>query len=66
MKQEEGKYTIDLGLKMTKREETIYKDNEVNSRMLILSVKDGMVHLNEGDHGPACGMMNGGSSAWDC
>ena len=45
-----------------KREETIYKDDEVNARMLILSVKDGMVHLNEGDHVSACTMMNGGSS----
>ena len=42
------------------RDEKIYEDHGRNSRVLSVEVKNGKVWMNEGDSGPACGMMNGG------
>ena len=44
------------------RDEKIYEDHGRNSRVLSVEVKNGKVWMNEGDSGPACGMMNGGES----
>ena len=47
---------------LPKRDEVIYRDEGLNSRVLSVEVKKGKVRMNEGDSGPACSMMNGGSS----
>lgn len=57
---EENK-TVDC-LNSLRREETIYEDQDKNSRALSLMVENGKVRMNESDCGPACSMMNGGSS----
>lgn len=46
----------------TKYEATLYEDQDINSRILSVEVRDFRVWVNEGDSGPACAMMNGGSS----
>jgi len=46
----------------TKYEATLYEDQDINSRILSVEVRDFRVWVNEGDSGPACVMMNGGSS----
>lgn len=46
----------------TKYEATLYEDHDINSRILSMEVRDFRVWVNEGDSGPACAMMNGGSS----
>ena len=43
----------------TKYEATLYEDHDLNSRVLSLEVRSLVVRVNEGDSGPACGMMNG-------
>ena len=47
---------------LPKRDEVIYRDEGLNSRVLSVEVNEGKVRMNEGDFGPACSMMNGGSS----
>lgn len=47
---------------LPKRDEVIYRDEGLNSRVLSVEVNKGKVRMNEGDFGPACSMMNGGSS----
>lgn len=47
---------------LPRRCENIYKDYDLNSRVLSVEVDRGKVRMNEGDSGPACAMMNGGSS----
>lgn len=47
---------------LPKRDEVIYRDEGANSRVLSVEVNKGKVRMNEGDFGPACSMMNGGSS----
>ena len=52
----------DQFLNKTKYEATLYEDHDINSRILSVEVRDFRVRVNEGDSGPACAMMNGGSS----
>ena len=46
----------------TKYEATLYEDHNINSRILSVEVRNFRVWVNEGDSGPACAIMNGGSS----
>lgn len=46
----------------TKYEAILYEDHDINSRILSVEVRDFRVWVNEGDSGPTCAMMNGGSS----
>lgn len=56
--------TIETGcyLDSLYRDEKIYEDHGLNSRILSVEVKKGKVWMNESDSGPACAMMNGGES----
>ncbi len=44
---------------LPKRDEVIYRDEGLNSRVLSVEVNKGKVRMNEDDYGPACSMMNG-------
>ena len=61
IKNNEENKTVDCLNSLT-RDETIYEDQSKNSRALSLMVSNGKVRMNESDCGPACSMMNGGSS----